>query len=51
MRRQQELHGAEPGGISRKGTFSFPGVSPGTAQAAPGPRQGQSRVRGEGEME
>lgn len=29
----------EARGLSRKGTFSFPGLSPGAAHAAPGPRR------------
>lgn len=34
----------EARGLSRKGTFSFPGLSPGAAHAAPGPcREGKGR--------
>lgn len=33
------MHGAKLGALSRKGTFSFSGLSPGTARAAPVPCQ------------
>jgi len=48
MRRRQELPGAAPGMLSRKGTFSFPSLSLGAARAAPGPcQEGKGRWRGE----